>query len=568
MGAFHPAFGGGRSGSGETLPDQSGQENKYLRTDGTDAYWDELEIPEPVMETLSAQNITGVGADLRVDIEAFGLIKDLRIAFDYKETGAASWTRTTPEPVTALGVVTKSISGLNPDTGHTYRPVATDSLNPDVEVFGDEASFSTLDIYVESPTITSPADNATDIGETPEITTSAFSLNTGSGTHTRTRINLYDSSDELIEAFIIDDGDLTTFTMPAGKLDEGEVTYKLDAEHEDDVYGWSAKGARISFTTAEVFYETDTPEVDISEYSIGDALAGGFYGARIWDGVTGSGLLTSATELTIGTGEKSFTVNGDPHGLWEGRIIRLVVQGRNRSNAAWMEGEVISNNGTNISLSVTSVQGSGTFSDWAIVGRVAIIVAPKSWGDVGTYAWKDENTAGPVETQTLTNCRAATDAMIAGGATTYPAAAQVAAMNSYDEGNGRAGYNDWVIPSRDALQAVGYNLCPTDGGWDRDSARDADVTYSRDGNIDDATDFTEQTNWHSDPAVTTSAAVPQTSLTAWQDGGTEAFEATFYWSASEYASTGAWGQVFNGGAQNDVSKTYTYRVRAVRRLAI
>ena len=44
----------------------------------------------PTITTQSAQSITGVAADLRVDVEAFGLISKLQIAFDYKETGATS----------------------------------------------------------------------------------------------------------------------------------------------------------------------------------------------------------------------------------------------------------------------------------------------------------------------------------------------------------------------------------------------------------------------------------------------------------------------------------------------
>ncbi len=54
--------------------------------------WVELDNPLAgvSLSTLSADNILGNGADLRVDIESFGPIIKMQVAFDYKETGAVS----------------------------------------------------------------------------------------------------------------------------------------------------------------------------------------------------------------------------------------------------------------------------------------------------------------------------------------------------------------------------------------------------------------------------------------------------------------------------------------------
>ena len=311
--------------------------------------------------------------------------------------------------------------------------------------------------------------------------------------------------------------------------------------------------------------------------NFGDLITaqGGYWGGNIWDGVRTSVLgdtLTSTTELAVGTGTKTLTVAGTDAltpTLWVGRKLRFVATGRDRSNAAWMTGAItaIDTDTREVTISCTHTLGSGTFSSWALVAGQALIVSPKSWGDVGTFAWKDANTAGPVETQTLTNGPAATAAMIALGGTTYPAAAQIAAMNDYDSGTGRGGFADWYMPSRDELHVIGYTLCPTAAGWTRNTERTADVTYSRDGNVNDSS-YTEQTNWHSDPIVAVSAFVPQTHKDVFKVGGDQCFEATNYWPSSEFSATFAWAQNFDSGAQNGTSKTGAFRVRAIRRVAI
>jgi hypothetical protein len=60
----------------------------------------------------------------------------------------------------------------------------------------------------------------------------------------------------------------------------------------------------------------------------------------------------------------------------------------------------------------------------------------------------------------------------------------------------------------------------------------------------------------------------QTSAADFQTGGAEAFATAFYWSSTEYSATFAWFEGFFNGRQDGYYKTTSYRVRAVRRVAV
>ena len=99
-------------------------------------------------------------------------------------------------------------------------------------------------------------------------------------------------------------------------------------------------------------------------------------------------------------------------------------------------------------------QGSGTYSDWAVMSRFRNIIAPKAQGESVLIALKFENTAMPIATQTLTEGWEATNAMFAAGTSAqYPAAhwARELVIN---------GYSDWYIPARDELELAWRNLKP------------------------------------------------------------------------------------------------------------
>src|SRR5690606_23298856 len=115
---------------------------------------------------------------------------------------------------------------------------------------------------------------------------------------------------------------------------------------------------------------------------------------------------------------------------------------------------VIHAGGTDLTLDVTNVQGSGTFSDWSVMSRFRSIVAPKASGEIASIALKNANTSFPAACQTLTEGWEATLAMVAAGnATEYPAAHAVRALVI----NGK---DDWYIPARDQLELAWRNLKP------------------------------------------------------------------------------------------------------------
>jgi hypothetical protein len=297
--------------------------------------------------------------------------------------------------------------------------------------------------------------------------------------------------------------------------------------------------------------------------AIGGALEGGFYTGLIWNQVT-----QSATSTTIGTGSKTFTVTDSAPLFYSGQAVEV----RSRANPATarMIGTVTASLGTTLIVNVTSVDGSGTLTDWSVMAKFRVIVAPKSSGENTSKQYKNAGTAAPSATGTLTEGLRATLAMVAdGNSTVYPAAHF---CNDLSIG----GYSDWYFPARDELELIYRNLKPVTDNNTTIGGRPNSPTpnYTNLGSI--GTGGTDQgLNYNSDPqGVTyTSGSPAQTSVAAFQTGGAEAmtFGSNYYWSSTEYSSSQAWYQFYdttNPGYQNDTTKTFSYYVRAVRRSII
>lgn len=189
-----------------------------------------------------------------------------------------------------------------------------------------------------------------------------------------------------------------------------------------------------------------------------------------------------------------------------------------------------------------------------------IIVAPKSSGESASQQFKTTNTASPVATQTLNNGPAATAAMVAAGS--HPAAAFCAGLTI-------GGFSDWYLPARDELELAYRNLKPTVND-NNTTTRSLSATVYPEGN--DVSGDTMGRNRNSNPTGSAyTAAVPgQTSVPAFVTGGTEAFNTTEYWSATEFSSTSPWLQnfFFSGEQQGVNDKTDFRSVRAVRRIPV
>ena len=323
-----------------------------------------------------------------------------------------------------------------------------------------------------------------------------------------------------------------------------------------------AYGFTAVFTPPNNFIATPT-----ATPAIGGALEGGFYTGLIWNQVT-----QSATSTTIGTGSKTFTVTDDMAVtplFYGGQAVEV----RSRANPATnrMIGTITSALGTSLTVNVTSVDGSGTLTDWSIMARFRVIVAPKSSGENTSKQYKNANTDAPPATGTYTEGLKATLAMVAdGNSTVYPAA-------HYCNDLSIGGYSDWYLPARDELELIYRNLKPdTNNNYTvTDRQNSPTPNYTNLGSI--GTGGTSHgLNYNSDPqgVAYTAGSPAQTSAAAFQSGGAEAMGFGFitYWSSTEYNTTIAWNQYywtsFPGRQQGGNSKTDSFYVRAVRRSII
>jgi len=111
-------------------------------------------------------------------------------------------------------------------------------------------------IYVTAPTVVSPANNATDVGETPTLQTGAFATIGGADTHAATQYQVRASTDTWTTT-AWDSGEdavnLLSTIMPAGILLAGSTTYYIRARHKGASRGWSEWSSEVKFTTKQAF---------------------------------------------------------------------------------------------------------------------------------------------------------------------------------------------------------------------------------------------------------------------------------------------------------------------------
>ena len=347
-------------------------------------------------------------------------------------------------------------------------------------------------------------------------------------------------------------GDTITYTAPATA---GSVGLTLTVDGQPAVFV-------INVQAVPSYIPTPTP----TPTNFGDPLEGGFYAGMVWGQIA-----QSSTSMAIATGSKTFTVADMSSApiVYVGQMVEV----RSRANPAnKFVGTVTSAAGTSLTINVTSIGGSGTFSDWSVMARHRVIVAPKASGEHAGIALKNANTALPTACQTLTEGFAATQAMRdADSSTVYPAAHWARNLNI-------GGRTDWYIPARDELELCWRNLKPvTDNNYvTANRATGASFNYANNGSYGD-TAATHGTNNNSSPtgAAYTTTVPAQTTATAFRTGGAEAFEfgsSPQYWSSSDYNATSAWFQYWlsaipgyqgNGGKSSGAP-----RVRAVRRSVI
>lgn len=173
-----------------------------------------------------------------------------------------------------------------------------------------------------------------------------------------------------------------------------------------------------------------------------------------------------------------------------------------------------------------------------------LVIGPVASAENASKAYKNANTA-TTGADSVTNGPQNTADMVAGGSSTvYPAAHF---CNDLVIG----GFSDWYMPAQNELEICYYNLKPT--------------------TTSNLTSPTSGINANAVPArasAYTAGTPAQTSATDFKDTGAEDFAADKYWSSTEQSSAGAWNQNFSNGNQDAQYKNYSFRVRAIRRVAV
>lgn len=425
---------------------------------------------------------------------------------------------------------------------------------------------------VATPNTLAPAAGAVDVGASTAIVLQANTFATiyVGDTHVASQWQLHP-----INTFatpLYDTGSIapsTTHTLPAGTLLVNSQYY-WRVRYRSSRGTWSAWSRSSSFITAAVFNQfISVPAATPAAY--GDAFEGGFFFGMIWNE-----LAQSASSKTLATGMQSFVL---PASMYTAPLVYSGQQLEVRSRANpdnRFAGTVVSANGVNLVINVTSINGAGTFADWSIMSRYRLIMAPKSSGETSSLAVKNAATALPAGAFTLTEGAKATASMVAGGdAATYPAA-------WWAKGLTIGGYSDWYVPARDEAEQMYRNLKPSNSSSSGGARGNAPASsYQNLGSWSDAS-TANGVNRHSVPlgVVYSGSGYPaQTGIVAFQAGGAEALPSTgatvTYWTSSDYNSSSVWALDSSDSASLGLMKIVTKtsasvsnRLRAVRRSII
>jgi len=219
-----------------------------------------------------ADNATDTLLTPELDASAYRSLYGVAMASAQWQISEVSDFSTTVVDDTVAGTSTTYTpsSNLDPNTSYFWRVRYTDE-NGDQSEFSEATAFTTANIFTDQPTITSPTNGETDIGETPTITSSAFNTVNGSDTHVASEWEITRVSDGVV---VFDSGEdttnLTSIDVPAGVLDEGQESYTVKVRHKGQTFGFSAYSPDVTFTTAATFFDPEDPA------NIGQSFAGGF----------------------------------------------------------------------------------------------------------------------------------------------------------------------------------------------------------------------------------------------------------------------------------------------------
>ena len=122
-----------------------------------------------------------------------------------------------------------------------------------VSAWSDAVVFTTTNQAISTPTITSPLNGATDIGETPVFTASVFATSPpGADTHDSSDWRLKNSSGNPVWSSISDTINKNSITLPEGVL-QTSSQYTIEVRYNGNILQPSQWSPVVSFTTASVF---------------------------------------------------------------------------------------------------------------------------------------------------------------------------------------------------------------------------------------------------------------------------------------------------------------------------
>jgi hypothetical protein len=174
-----------------------------------------------------------------------------------------------------------------------------------------------------------------------------------------------------------------------------------------------------------------------------------------------------------------------------------------------------------------------------------LVIAPLSSGQ-SLKTWRNTEATTAGADSNINGAQNTADMVADGSSTVYPAA-------HFCNDLVLGGFSDWYMPAKNELEICYYNLKPTTTSNNTSSGINSNSVPARASNY-------------------TTSIPAQTSSTAFQSGGSEAFTAAVnadpYWSSTEVSTNNALRQYFSSGLQSGFYKSQSYRVRAVRKVAI
>ena len=191
--------------------------------------------------------------------------------------------------------------------------------------------------------------------------------------------------------------------------------------------------------------------------------------------------------------------------------------------------------------------GGGFYAGQIGVSSVAthyLIVGPVASAESSSKQYKNATTATAGADSVIDGPQNTADIVADGNSTVYPA-------GHFCNDLVIGGFSDWYMPAKNELEVCYYNLKPTTTSNNTSSGINTNAVPSRGSNY-------------------TAGTPAQTSATDFQSTGAEDFATDYYWSSTESSalSTRAYIQYFLNGGQGTDAKNKSYRVRAVRRIAV